>query len=59
MIEKTITDDATTGLKKASVKLTLPVIEVTCLKSNQNDLNIEIKDRLLGVVTQIVDKELS
>ena len=59
MIEKTITDDSTTGLKKAVVKCTLPVVEVTCFKSNTNDLNVEIKERLLAVVGQIIDKQLT
>ena len=32
MIEKTVTDDST-GLKKATVKMTTPVIEIEVLKN--------------------------
>tara|TARA_R100000458_G_C8221179_1_gene205488 strand:+ start:244 stop:423 length:180 start_codon:yes stop_codon:yes gene_type:complete len=59
MIEKTITDDSTTGLKKAVVKLTLPAIEISCLKASENDLNPEIKERLLSVIGQILNKQLT
>ena len=58
MIEKTVTDDST-GLKKATVKLTLPVIEVEVLRSQEATLNGEIKVRLLDVVQQLIDKHLT
>ena len=58
MIEKTVTDDST-GLKKATVKMTLPVIEVEVLRSQEATLNGEIKVRLLDVVQQLIDKHLT
>ena len=59
MLEKTITDNSTLGLKSAAVKLTLPVIELTCLQAQETNLNAEIKRRLLSVVTEIIDKQLT
>ena len=59
MIEKTITDNNTLGLKSAAVKLTLPVIEITCLMSNESSMDSEIKRRLLAVIEQIIDKQQS
>ena len=59
MLEKTITDNSTLGLKSAAVKLTLPVIEITCLQAQETNLNAEIKRRLLSVVTEIIDKQLA
>ena len=59
MLEKTITDNSTLGLKSAAVKLTLPVIELTCLQAQETNLNAEIKRRLLSVVTEIIDKQLA
>tara|TARA_R100000781_G_scaffold5265_3_gene5944 strand:+ start:1834 stop:2013 length:180 start_codon:yes stop_codon:yes gene_type:complete len=59
MLEKTITDNSTLGLKSAAVKLTLPVIEITCLQAQETNLNAEIKRRLLSVVTEIIDKQLT
>ena len=59
MIEKTVTDNSTLGLKQAAVKLTLPVIEITCLRAEESNLNVEIKERLLAVVSQIIDKQLT
>ena len=41
MIEKTVTDEL--GIKKASVKLTLPVIEIDCYRKDEADLNNEIR----------------
>jgi hypothetical protein len=41
------------------VKLTLPVIEITCFNSTENDLNPEIKSQLMTVVGQIIDKNLT
>ena len=59
MLTKTITDNSTLGLKSAAVKLTLPVIELTCLQAQETNLNAEIKRRLLSVVTEIIDKQLA
>tara|TARA_R100000458_G_C8043210_1_gene93645 strand:+ start:185 stop:361 length:177 start_codon:yes stop_codon:yes gene_type:complete len=58
MLEKTITDNSTLGLKSAAIKLTLPVIQITCLQAKETDLNAEIKERLIDVVGQIIDKQL-
>ena len=58
-IEKTVTDDATLGIKKASVKLTLPVVELDCYTATADTLNIEIKERLVGVIKQYIDKHLT
>ncbi len=58
MIEKTVTDDST-GLKKAAVKMTTPVIEIEVLKNQEGSLNNEIKLRLLDAVSQLIDKNLT
>ena len=58
MIEKTVTDDAT-GLKKATVKMTTPVIEIEVLRNQENTLNNEVKLRLLDIVGQLIDKNLT
>ena len=59
MLTKTITDNSTLGLKSAAVKLTLPAIEIICLRAKEENLNAEIKRRLLSVVTEIIDKQLT
>lgn len=59
MLEKTITDNSTLGLKSAAVKLTLPVIEITCVQAKEADIDTEIKRRLSDVVSQIIDKQLT
>ena len=43
MLEKTITDNSSLGLKSASVKLTLPAIALICLQAQESDLNNDIK----------------
>ena len=58
MIEKTVTDDSS-GLKKATVKMTTPVIEIEVLKNQEGSLNNEIKLRLLDAVSQLIDKNLT
>jgi hypothetical protein len=58
MLEKTISTDSTLKLSKAVVKLTLPVIEVTSYKANEAYLNTAIKDQLLGVIGEMIDKQL-
>ena len=58
MLEKTISTDSTLGLQKAVVKLTLPVIELTCYRSKDSSLNTEIKSQLLDVIKEIIDKQL-
>tara|TARA_R100001082_G_scaffold16713_1_gene8410 strand:+ start:535 stop:714 length:180 start_codon:yes stop_codon:yes gene_type:complete len=56
-IEKTITDDL--GIKKATVKLTLPDIEIDVYCTNNDDkLNKEIKERLFDVVKYIIEKDI-
>ena len=57
MIEKTVTDEL--GIKKASVKLTLPVIEIDCYRKDEADLNNEIRLRLVDVVDQMISKNLT
>mgnify|MGYP003119541175 CR=1 FL=1 len=59
MLEKTITDNSSLGLKSASVKLTLPAIELICLQAQESDLNNDIKKRLIEVIGQIIDKQLA
>ena len=60
MITKTVTDDATLGLKQAVVSMDLPSISVTCYSANDDTLlNTNIKQHLLDVVTKLIDKNLS
>jgi len=58
MITKTITDD-TTGLKKAVVTMDVPAVQIVCLKQNEADLNTGIKQQLLDVVSELIDKNLT
>ena len=58
MITKTVTDDAT-GLKKAVVSMDLPAIQVTTMKNRELDLNQDIKLKLLEVVSELIDKNLT
>ena len=58
MLEKTVSTDTTLNLQKATVKLTLPVIELTSYRSRDADLNVAIKDQLLNVISEIIDKQL-
>ena len=58
MITKNLTDD-TTGLKKAVVTMDVPAVQITCLKKNEADLNLAIKQQLLDVVSQLIDKNLT
>ena len=58
MITKTVTDDAT-GLKKAVVSMDLPAIQVTVLRNREADLNLDIKIKLLEVVSELIDKNLT
>ena len=57
MIEKTVTDEL--GIKKASVKLTLPVIVIDCYRNEEADLNNEIRLRLVDLVDQLINKNLT
>ena len=58
MITKTVTDDAT-GLKKAVVTMDVPAIEIVCFKQKEADLNPVIKQQLLDVVSELIDKNLT
>ena len=58
MISKTVTDDATTGLKKAEVTLTLPAIPLTVFVANENLLDSSIKDEYVVLITKILRNEL-
>jgi len=59
MLELTTTDNAALGIKQTQVKLTLPVIEITCYKSATLNLNPNVKSQLLYVIGEMLDKELS
>tara|TARA_B100000965_G_C19080300_1_gene535999 strand:- start:53 stop:229 length:177 start_codon:yes stop_codon:yes gene_type:complete len=58
MLEKTISDNTALGIKQAEVKLTLPVIEITCYQAVETNINTEIKQRLLDVIGKMLDKQL-
>ena len=58
MITKTVTDD-TIGLKKATVSMDLPAIQVVVYKNQESDLNQDIKLKLLDVVSELIDKNLT
>ena len=58
MISKTVTDDATTGLKKAEVTLTLPAIPLTVFVANENLIDSAIKDDYIVLITKILQKQL-
>ena len=58
MITKTVTDDAT-GLKKAVVTMDVPAIQIVCFKQKEADLNPVIKQQLLDVVSELIDKNLT
>ncbi len=59
MLEKTISDDSTLGIKKAAVKLTLPAIEIDVYRNAESNLNSAIKEELLKVVSEVITKALS
>ena len=59
MLEKTITDDSTLGIKKAAVKLTLPVVEIDVYRNTESSLDSAIKEELLKVVSEVITKALS
>ena len=59
MLTKTITDDSTLGLKKAVVKFEPPTIEISCYRANEPELNAEIRIRLIDVLYQLIDKNLT
>ena len=59
MLEKTISDDSTVGIKKAAVKLTLPAIEIDVYRNAESNLNSAIKEELLKVVSEVITKALS
>ena len=58
MITKNVTDDAT-GLKKAVVTMDVPAVQIVCFKHKESDLNVEIKQQLLEVVSELIDKNLT
>ena len=57
MITKNVTDD-TTGLKKAVVSMDVPAFSITVFKKDETALNSTIKQRLLDVVSELIDKNL-
>ena len=58
-LTKTISDEAALGLKKAAVSLTVPEINLTVFRKDQNQLPSSIKKALLEIVGEYIDKELS
>ena len=58
MITKNITDD-TTGLKKAVVTMDVPAVQIVCLRQKESELNTAIKQQLLDVVSELIDKNLT
>ena len=58
MITKNITDD-TTGLKKATVTMDVPAVQIVCLRQKESELNTAIKQQLLDVVSELIDKNLT
>ena len=60
MLTKTVTDDATLGIKKAVTVMDLPSISVTTYSAADSLLlNAAVKQQLLDVVSEIIDKNLS
>jgi len=59
MITKTVTDDSTLGIKKAVVKFEPPAIEITCYRASEVELNAEIRMRLIDVLYQLIDENLT
>ena len=58
MITKNVTDD-TTGLKKAVVTMDVPAVQIVCLRQKESELNTAIKQQLLDVVSELIDKNLT
>ncbi len=58
-LTKTITDDATLGIKKAAVSFTAPTINIEVLRATEGNLNQIIRLRLLDVLGEYIDNELS
>jgi hypothetical protein len=59
MLDQTITDDSSTGLKKSVAKLTLPALEVTVYRSDTSNLKAEVKRAFINLIDQIIDKQLN
>tara|TARA_R100000458_G_C8199191_1_gene190265 strand:+ start:342 stop:527 length:186 start_codon:yes stop_codon:yes gene_type:complete len=57
-LTKTITDDATLGIKKAVVSFTAPTINIEVLRSKESNLNQVIRLRLLDVLGEYIENEL-
>ena len=56
-IEKTVSDDL--GIKKATVKLTIPDIEIDVYAANDDaGMMKQIKERLFDVVKFIIEKDI-
>ena len=58
MITKTVTDD-TTGLKKAVVTMDVPTVEIVCFRHKESELDSTIKQQLLAVMSELIDKNLT
>ena len=59
MLELTTTDNATLGLRETAVKLTLPVIEISCFKANDLHMKTHVKTQLMAVIGEMLDKQLA
>ena len=59
MLTKTVTDDASLEVKKATVELKLPVINTTVFASTEASLNLKVKLQLLQILEDIIDAQLA
>ena len=58
-LTKTVTDDSTLGIKKAVVAFTAPTINMEGLRANESEFNSVIRNRLLDIIGEYIDKELT
>ena len=58
-LTKTVTDDGTLGIKKAAVSFTAPTVTMEVLRANESELNSVIRNRLLDIIGEYIDKELA
>ena len=58
-LTKTVTDDSTLGIKKAVVSFTAPTINMEVLRANESEFNSVIRNRLLDIIGEYIDKELT
>ena len=58
-LTKTVTDDGTLGIKKAAVSFTAPTVTIEVLRAEESELNSIIKARLLDIIGEYINKELT